>query len=246
MATIRLNRFLAQCGIASRRRSDALIEQGEVRVNGDIIYELGHTIDSEKDAIVFQGKPVKPQIERFVMLNKPIGYVVSASDPEGRQTVFELLKDIPERLFPIGRLDLNSKGLLLLTNMGKLAHRLAHPRFNVRKTYHAIFDGHVNGENIERLKTGVELDDGPTAPAKVRVLKTRKDSTLLEIKIHEGRNRQIRRMAEAVGHKVLDLERVAVDHLQLGRLQRGCWRYLTANEIDDLKRRVNYENDEAE
>ncbi len=243
MRQIRLNRFLAQCGIASRRRCDDLIREGKVKINDQIIYELGFCVDRDQDTVLYDNQPVFPQTEQFVMLNKPKAYLVTASDPRGRKTVFDLLSGIEERLFPIGRLDYDTSGLLLLTNSGELAHRLAHPKYHVRKIYHALVDGKPSVTTLNLLSAGIELADGLTAPAKVRILKSRKHSTWLEIKIYEGRKRQIRRMGAAVGHPVIQLQRVAIGSLRLGNLAPARWRHLSSKEVDNLAKRVNYTED---
>ncbi len=240
MSQIRLNKFLAQCGIASRRRCDLLIQQGLVSINGVQMDQLGTQIDPDHDDVEYDGKRVSPQTEIMIMLNKPIGYLVTASDPHGRATIFDLITGITERLFPVGRLDYNTEGLLILTNWGKLAHKLSHPKYNVRKTYRALVLGVPSPEILNQLRDGVELDDGLTAPAKVRLISSKNKKSWVEIKIHEGRKRQIRRMGEAVGHPVIELKRIAVDRLRLGSLALGKWRYLTPDEIAAFKRRVNY------
>ncbi len=239
MKTIRLNKFLAQCGRASRRQGDLLIQQKRVMVNDQIITELGCQIDPVTDRVLVDGQLISPETEKLVILNKPEGYLVTARDPQGRKTIYELLSDIDIRLFPVGRLDYLTSGLLLLTNDGDLAHKLAHPRFHVRKTYQVLVAGMPGEKVLDQLRQGVRLEDGMTAPARVRVMKVKKNKTLLELKIYEGRKRQIRRMADAVGFPVMELKRVAIDQLSLGNLPSGQWRYLTDEEVKALKRRVN-------
>lgn len=239
MAQIRLNKFLAQCGVGSRRRCDDYIAQGLVKINEQVTTKLGTTLDPAQDRVLFKDKPVEPQQEIFILLNKPKGYLVTAKDTHDRRTVFDLLSEIDVRLFPVGRLDMDTHGLLLLTNSGKLAHRLTHPKFHVRKTYQALVEGQPDEAAIEKLQTGVVLEDGLTAPARARILSRRRQNTLLEIKIHEGRKRQVRRMCDAIGHPVLDLKRVAIDRLRLQNLAPGQWRHLTPGEVAAFKRRVN-------
>ena len=236
---------MAHCGVASRRQCDLLIDRGEVSINGKTIRELGFQIDEERDRVYCHGKPVAMQAEKMIMLNKPSGYLVTASDPHGRRTVFDLLIGIRERFFSVGRLDHDTTGLLLLTTNGKLSHRLTHPKYHVRKTYHAVVQGVPTEDELEQLRTGIKLEDGITAPARARVIRKRRGTSWLEIKIFEGRKRQVRRMAEAIGHPVIDLKRTAIDWLTLGKLPVGKWRDLTSEEIKKLKNRVNYQEESS-
>ncbi|GAW91013.1 pseudouridine synthase [Calderihabitans maritimus] len=232
----RLQKVLAKAGIASRRKSEELIKAGRVKVNGEVVTRLGTKVDPVADKIEVDGKPVpagEPKI--YIMLNKPRGYVTTVSDPQGRNTVMDLVKDVPQRIYPVGRLDYDTEGLLLLTNDGDLAYALTHPRHEVEKTYLALVQGHPGEKALERLRSGVLLEDGWTSPAKVRLLRREKGNTWLEIKIHEGRNRQVRRMCDAVGHRVLRLKRTAVADLYLGNLRVGRYRSLTTKEIRKLK-----------
>jgi pseudouridine synthase len=224
---VRLNRYLASAGVGSRRAVDELIRAGRVTVNG-LPGELGATVE-DGDVVAVDGRPVAPQQLAYLMLHKPAEVVTTASDPQGRRTVLELV-DAPQRVFPVGRLDRDTTGLLLLTNDGDLANRLAHPRHGVDKTYVADVDGDPTAEVIRRLAEGVELDDGMTAPARARRLGPGR----IELAIHEGRNRQVRRMCEAVGHPVHRLHRTAYGPLTLGSLAPGRWRPLTANEVEAL------------
>ena len=233
---LRLQKYLAEAGIASRRASEELITAGRVSVNGNTA-TLGMSIDPETDTVLFDGKPVKQEEEIItIMLNKPKGVVSTSDDPQGRKTVQEYVKDIPARLYNVGRLDINSEGLLLMTNDGELAHRMTHPKFSVAKTYFAICDGKLTPSEIASLVNGVTLDDGMTAPARVtRVNPTTAGDTSFLITIHEGKNRQIRRMLEAIGHRTLRLKREKFGPLYLGDLKPGETRRLTQDEMRSLR-----------
>lgn len=232
----RLHKFIARAGIASRRKAEKMIKDGMVKVNGNVIKEMGCLIDSNKDKVFVDNKLVKIENKKiYLLLNKPVAVVTSVSDPERRKTVIDLLSDVHDRVYPIGRLDFLTKGLLLLTNDGDLAYRLTHPKYKVDKTYIAIVKGIVKDKEINSLRKGVLLEDGPTLPAKVRVLSNRRDQTKLEIIIREGRNRQVRRMCQYIGHPVISLTRTAFGHLHLGNLEPGQYRALTHKEIKDLR-----------
>jgi 23S rRNA pseudouridine2605 synthase len=227
----RLQKILAQAGLGSRRSCEELIAAGRVRVNGSVA-ELGSRADPASDHIEVDGAPVgvRPGLVHY-LLNKPAGVVTTASDPQGRQTVVGLVPSEP-RVFPVGRLDADTEGLLLLTNDGELAHRLTHPSFGVDKEYLAEVEGAPSRGAVRRLREGVELEDGPTAPAKV----SRVGDHLLRLTIHEGRNRQVRRMCDAVGHPVRRLVRVRVGPISDRRLAPGEWRQLTQAEVRSLER----------
>ena len=228
---MRLNAYLARAGVASRRGADALIKAGRVTVNG-AAGELNSFV-GQADDVRLDGRPVGAQRLRHVLLNKPRGTITTARDPEGRPTVVDLVGgDI--RVVPVGRLDRDTTGVLLLTNDGPLAHRLAHPRYGVEKTYVAEVEGEPGDAVIGALAEGVELDDGPTAPARVQRL----GPSRLELVLHEGRNRQVRRMLEAVGHPVVKLRRARYAGLGPGRLRPGEWRDLTPGEVARLRRLV--------
>lgn len=228
---MRLNAYLARAGIASRRGSDELIKAGRVRVND----EVGRldTFVGDRDRVTVDGRAVGKQKLAHVLLDKPRGVVTTARDPRGRPTVVDLVGG-ETRIVPVGRLDIETSGVLLLTNDGPLAHRLAHPRYGVEKAYVADVDGEPSDEVIRRLATGVELDDGPTAPARARRL----GPSRVELVLHEGRNRQVRRMLEAVGHPVRRLRRVRYAGLGAGTLRPGQWRELTRDEVAALRRLV--------
>lgn len=227
---------MARCGVASRRACETLIAEGRVQVNGRTVTEPGFQVDPATDEVRVDGRVLRPVVQlHYLMLHKPAGYVTTASDPQGRPTVMELVPAMP-RLYPVGRLDLDTEGLLLLTNDGPLAHRLTHPRYGVPKLYRAKVAGLVVPEALERLRTGVLLDDGPTAPARVRLLRQETGTALLELELKEGRKRQVRRMCAAVGHPVLHLRRVGFGPLRLGRLPKGAYRPLTPDEVARLRR----------
>ena len=226
---MRLNAFLARAGVASRRKADELIKAGRVTVNG-VPGQL-NTVVGAHDRVEVDGKEVARQRLAYVLLHKPQGVVTTASDPQGRRTVVEIVPLEP-RVVPVGRLDVNTTGALLLTNDGPLAHRLAHPRYGVEKTYVAEVDGTPDEAVLAALRRGVELDDGPTAPASARLLGPRR----VELVLHEGRNHQVKRMLEAVGHPVMRLHRSRYAGLTADDLQPGSWRELTAREVEQLRR----------
>lgn len=231
---IRLNKYLSQQGLASRRQADTLISEGKVLVN-DQPAKLGTTIDPDKDTVKFLGKVVasnKPELETYLVY-KPLGYVSTTSDPQGRPTVTSLVKS-STRLYPIGRLDQDSEGLILLTNDGDLAYRLTHPKHHVPKTYHALVTGNVTPTKLNRLRRGVMLKDGRTAPAQIEVIRPQGNKSLLSITIFEGRNRQIRRMFSTQKLEVEKLKRVAIGELELGDLKPGNSKKLDPKDLSSL------------
>ena len=232
---MRLQKYMAEAGIASRRKCEELIQAGRVKVNGQVAI-LGACVEPLQDLVEVDGEPLgKSQQKVTVILNKPRGVMCTAQDPQGRSTVGDYVKDLPVRVYNAGRLDYDSEGLLVMTNDGELAYKLTHPRFCMDKTYAAICDGLLTKAQIAALEQGVRLEDGPTHPAKVReVFKLRNGNTAFNITIHEGRNRQVRRMLEAIGHETLALKRVALGPLRLGDLPSGTYRSLTAQEWDEL------------
>jgi len=233
--TERLQKIIAAAGITSRRAAEELILAGRVAVNGNVVTELGAKADPATDQITLDGAPVKPaETLYYVLLHKPAGYVTSLKDPQGRQLVTELVKDVNARLFPVGRLDYNSEGLLLLTNDGAWANRLMHPRHQVDKEYHVRVRGKVDQQQIKRLNDGIELEDGPVSGATVRLLKTDQNNDWLSVTIREGRNRQVRRMCAAAGLSVVRLRRIRYGNLTLGGLKPGEYRLLTKQEAADL------------
>lgn len=234
---LRLQKFLARAGVASRRGSEDLMTAGRVCVNGRVATELGTKVDPVIDVIEVDGQRVSIGGScAYVMLNKPTGVVTTMSDPQKRPTVAALVPTAEyPGLFPVGRLDADTTGLLLFTTDGELAHRLLHPRWKVPKKYRALVDGVLAAPETAHLKRGIELDDGLTAPAEVVELEWREGATLVEITISEGRKRQVRRMFSAVGHPVLALERVSFGPVELGDLTRGSWRHLTTTEVEGLR-----------
>lgn len=232
----RLQKIISQAGLASRRGAEELIANGRVTVNGKIITELGTKVNALKDKIRVDGKLIRPQKYVYFLLFKPKGVVSSLADPEGRSTVAELMTGVDERVYPVGRLDYNTEGALIMTNDGELAHRLLHPSRKVAKRYIARVRGIPSEENLDRLRVGVMLEDGITAPAQVYLLETDQvvGDARIEITIYEGRNRQIRRMFDAIGYPVKQLKRTAVAFLDLAGLKRGQYRTLTNDEVKQL------------
>jgi pseudouridine synthase len=232
---MRLQKYMADCGVASRRACEQIIQDGRVTVNG-IPAVLGMSVE-DGDDVRLDGKRLTPQEKRVVlMLYKPRGVVSTSSDEAGRKTVQAFVSELPYRLYNVGRLDLNSEGLLLLTNDGALANLLMHPRYGVNKTYRVVCDGTLSASEIATLTNGVQLEDGLTAPARVtNIRRSTTGGTAFSITIHEGRNRQIRRMLEAIGHRTLRLKREAYGNLKLGDLRPGEWRYLSEEEIEGLR-----------
>jgi pseudouridine synthase len=236
---LRLNRFLAAAGVASRRRCDDLIRAGRVTVNGARVEQLGVRVDPLADEVAVDGRALAvPNEHCTLVMNKPRDVLVAARDERGRSTVMDLLADFPGRVFPVGRLDYRSEGLLLFTNDGELAYRLAHPRFKISKIYHVHVEGAVAPAVLDAIRRGVTLDDGPTLPARVRELSRRKGKTVLEIELKEGRKRQIRRTLALFGHEVLRLRRVRFGPLDIGSLNVGKWRTLGPEEVGALRREV--------
>lgn len=236
MVKMRINKYIAASGIASRRKADELIEAGKVKVNGAVLKQPGYDV-VEGDKVEVGGTLIKAAEDHvYYMLNKPVGYVTTTSDEHDRLTVLDLMTDVTVRVFPVGRLDYDSAGLLIMTNDGELSNHIAHPRNKIWKTYMAEVAGQLNFEKIGQLRKGVLVDGKMTAKAEARLLKQKGDMSLVEIKIHEGRNRQVRKMFEAVGCKVIFLQRTEIGELKLGRLHEGDYRKLTKEEIDYLKK----------
>lgn len=227
----RLQKLLAKAGVASRRGAEQLIRDGRIRVNGEVVTELGCKADPSKDVVTFEGKRLQFEQKIYVLLNKPAGYVTTMSDPQGRPIVSDLLKNFPQRLFPVGRLDLETEGALLMTNDGELGNAILHPRFEVNKTYEAWVAGFPSAQQLEKLEHGIEIEGVLTQPAQVRILKRTKHQSLVEIVIHEGKKRQVRKMFQAINHKVMHLKRTAYGQLGLGSLAPGKYRILTTNDL---------------
>lgn len=248
MVEERLHKILARAGVASRRDVEVMIRAGRIKVNGRTVTMPGVKIDPGQDEVRVDGKTVylKRLLEKrpvYLAFYKPAGVVTTLSDPWGRPKVTDFLRGFPERVFPVGRLDYDSEGLLLLTNDGELAHRLMHPRYKIPKTYAVWVLGRVGSEALRRLREGVLLDDGPSQPAVVRLLQRLRGQTLLEVTITEGRKRQVRRMCDAIGHPVLKLKRLAVGALTLKGLKPGGLRELTDWEVKQLKRQVGLDKE---
>lgn len=232
---MRLQKLLAHAGIASRRASEELIVRGKVRVNGKIVRELG-TVVSSDDRIDVSGTAVRLSGElTYLLMHKPTGVVTTMHDPQGRRTVADLIPKAYSRVVPVGRLDYDTSGVLLLTNDGELANVLTHPRFGVEKTYRAVVQGRLLPDDIDRLRSGVALDEFKASGAQVRVVATRRDSSIVDLTIHEGKNRQVRRMFEALGHPVVALARLRFGPLRLGDLRAGNSRPLTEREVSHLR-----------
>lgn len=233
---VRLQKMLADCGVASRRKSEELIAAGKVKVNGKVA-AIGDKVDPVNDKVYVSGRRVtgtaRPQL-RYIMLNKPRGVTTTMSDEKGRKCVADLIKDIPERVYPVGRLDRDSEGMLLLTNDGDFANHIMHPKKHVNKVYRVTVRPNINDDQVNKLENGVMLDGRKTAPAQVRVVTREEGRAVLEIVIREGRNRQIRRMCEAVGLEVARLKRTAIGGVKLGGLKSGMYRDLTDKEVQKL------------
>lgn len=232
---IRLDKFLSNRGVASRRGVDIVLKRGWVRVNGVVVYEPGIRIDPEKDIVEIRGKKLRQPCFEYYALNKPKGVISTALDEKGRESVVSLIRS-KERLYPVGRLDKNTTGLILLTNDGELANKLTHPRYHVEKKYELIIDGLVTKKQIEKFKNGVDLEDGKTAPAHLKILSTNEKNTILQATLYEGRKRQIRRMCKTLGMRLVDLKRVQIGPLHIGKLKLGQYRKLTSKEIALLKK----------
>jgi 16S rRNA pseudouridine516 synthase len=235
---MRLDRLLAEAGFGTRSQVKKLIMKGHVTVNGEVVTIPKFQVDPEKDEVLVDGEPVEYEKDYYLILNKPRGYVTSTKDRE--MTVMELLAGIPrpEKLFPVGRLDKDTEGLLLITNDGELAHRLTHPKWKVPKTYYAVVEGEVKEEELEPLRKGMEFKDFKAKPAKVRILSSGKDSSEVEIEITEGKYHQVKRMFSRIGHPVKYLKRVKLGNLELGELPVGEFRSLTPKELEELKKLV--------
>lgn len=231
---MRLQKFMADCGVASRRKCEEFILEGRVSVNGVTVCELGTKVE-QGDTVLFDGKKLKAENKKaYIMLYKPDKVVSTASDPEGRKTVIDLV-DVPFRLYPVGRLDYHTEGLILLVNDGDAAYRLTHPKFEIEKEYLCVIAGEIKREEVLALCAGVILDGEKTAPAKVKVVEQTDHTTSLSVIIHEGKNRQVRRMFETIGKKVIHLTRMRHGEIVLSGLKKGQWRYLNAQEIEYIE-----------
>ncbi|MCI5113802.1 MAG: rRNA pseudouridine synthase [Candidatus Electrothrix sp. AW1] len=230
----RIQKVIAHAGICSRRKAEEYIAQGRVKVNGTTVTQPGLKVDPQQAVVSVDGKPLQKEKKVYVLLHKPRGYVTTLSDPQGRPIVTDLLPDIKERLFPVGRLDLDSEGALLLTNDGALTNQVLHPRYEVKKTYQATVRGFPKKADLQRLEQGIVLDNIKTWPAQLRILKKKKDATVVEIILHEGKKRQVRKMFQAVGYPVIRLKRTAYGRLHIGNLSEGTYRFLVKNDLKKL------------
>lgn len=234
---MRLQKYMAVCGVASRRKSEEIIKEGRVKVNNKVVIEMGTKVDPKKDIVKVDDEVIREEKNMvYIMLNKPIGYVTTLKDEKGRKTVVDLIEDVEERIFPVGRLDADTTGLLLLTNDGDLTYKLTHPSNEVVKRYIAIVEGVPNRMELERFRNGIMLEGRRTAKASIKIAKNYEDESILDISIHEGRNRQIKKMCELINHPVKKLKRVGLGELELGGLNVGNWRYLNKEEINYLSK----------
>jgi len=232
---MRINKYIAQAGIASRRKADELIANGNVKINGAVMKEPGYDVQ-DGDKVEVNGKLLSgPKKMEYVLINKPLGMVTTVDDDKDRLTVMECVKDIDARLFPVGRLDYNTSGALIMTNDGDLAYRITHPKHEVYKTYRARVAGVLSNEKVAKLRKGVDIGGFVTSRAKVNVIKGNAHSTIVEISIHEGKNRQVRKIFAAVGNPVQELERIAIGEIRLGHLKEGHYRKLTREEVEYLR-----------
>jgi pseudouridine synthase len=231
----RLQKVIAHAGITSRREAERLIVDGQVVVNGSVITTLGTKVDPAHDVITVKGTRIKPASEKlYVMLNKPVGYVSTVKDPQQRPVIIDLLRHIKSRVYPVGRLDYDAEGLILLTNDGELAYRMQHPRYRISRTYEVKVKEFFPAEKLSLLRKGIQLEDGITLPAKASFLKKAMRNSWLSITLYEGRNKQVKRMCAAVGHPVLKIKRIRFGSLKLGRLSPGDYRHLTKDEVKGL------------
>ncbi|WP_425448674.1 pseudouridine synthase [Dethiothermospora halolimnae] len=235
---MRLQKYMAKCGIASRRKSEKIILDNRVKVNNKIINELGYKVDINKDTVSVDDKKIFLEEEKvYILLNKPTGYVTTVSDQFNRPTVIDLIEGVNQRIYPVGRLDYDTSGLLILTNDGDLTYKLTHPKHEVNKTYVSKVKGVPTQEEINRFENGLIIDGYKTSKASIKILRKFNNKSLVEIKIHEGRNRQVRKMCKEIGHPVVTLKRVAIGTIELGNLEVGKWRKLTEKEVDYLKKK---------
>lgn len=232
MTGTRISKHLADCGVASRRKAEEIVLAGRVQLNGETVTDLGRRV-MPSDELRLDGKPLtKPEGHLYILLNKPRGYLTTSSDDRGRKTVMQLVETHGHRVFPVGRLDMDTEGLLLLTDDGELAFRLTHPRKMVEKVYVASLKEPLKEDSVERMRIGIMLEGSMTAPANVRILHP--SGLMIEVSIHEGRKRQVRRMVEEAGSKVISLKRIRLGPLELGKLAPGEWRHLTQGEVEEL------------
>lgn len=233
---MRLQKFMAKCGVASRRKSEEIILAEKVKVNGDIVTELGFKVDIDTDIVTVNNKKIELEENKvYILLNKPVGYITTVSDEFNRKKVVDLLKDVDERVYPIGRLDYDTSGLLLLTNDGDLAYKLTHPKYEIKKKYIAKVKGIPTEEKLRQFRNGLKIEDYITSKAKVKIINVDKGNATLEVIIHEGRNRQVRKMCSKIGHPVVELKRIEMDEIKLQDTKEGAWRYLLPEEVEFLE-----------
>jgi len=231
----RLQKVMAHAGVASRRKSEEIIAEGRVKVNGEIITEMGFKVDPKQDEIVVDGEVISEEKKRYILLNKPEGYITTVSDPEDRPTVMDLIPDLKQRLYPAGRLDYDSSGLLIMTNDGDLTYKLTHPKKEVDKKYRVLADGELSREDFKKFEAGMIIDGQKTAPAEISNVNYKDYQTEFDVVIHEGRNRQVRRMCKIAGFPVASLKRIAFAFLTLEGVKEGDFRYLSDQEVNKLK-----------
>lgn len=239
MEELRLQKYLANQGICSRRKAEEYIKEGVVKVNGKVVTELGTKINPEQDEIIFKGNKIeKVQKKIYILLNKPIGYVTTTKDQFDRDTVLDLIH-IEEKILPVGRLDMYTSGALILTNDGEFIYKITHPKYEIEKTYNVTVKGIITKEEVDMLKNGVEIENYVSGKAKVKILKTdkEKDISRIEITIHEGKNREVRKMCSSIGRKVLALHRSKIENITVKDLKLGEWRYLSKKEVEHLFRK---------
>lgn len=235
MKYMRLQKFLADCGVASRRKSEELISSGRVKVNGKVVTRMGFKINPEVDSVCVDDKNIAPEKRKvYILLNKPKGYITTVWEQFNRKKVIDLI-DVPYRVFPVGRLDYNTSGLLILTNDGELTYKLTHPKFEIPKVYVAKIKGIPNKESLNNFKSGLKIENYITGPAGIKILKKLGDDCFVEIIIKEGRNRQVRKMCNAIGHPVLELKRIKIGEINIGNLEVGNWRYFSKHEVEYIK-----------
>ncbi len=234
MEEVRLQKFLANYGVCSRRKAEELILNGLIKVNGEVVTQLGKKINPEKDEVIYKGNKIgKTDKKVYILLNKPIGYVTTTKDQFGRDTVLDLVK-VKEKILPVGRLDMYTSGALILTNDGEFIYKVTHPKYEVEKTYNVTLKGIITKEEIKNLEQGVPIENYISGSAKVKILKLdkEKDISRIEITIHEGKNREVRKMCNSIGKKVLALHRSKIENIDVKKLKLGEWRYLTNKEIE--------------
>ncbi len=233
---MRLQKFMAKCGVASRRKSEEMINRGLVKINGKIVNELGTKINPEKDIVEVDGNIIKLESNKvYIALNKPVGYVTTLKDEKDRKVITDLIEGVKERIYPVGRLDIDTTGLLILTNDGDITYKLTHPSNEIYKRYIAVVEGVPNKYELEKFRNGLIIDGKRTARASIKIAKRYEEESILDISIYEGRNRQVKKMCKAINHPVKKLKRISIGEIELGGLDIGNWRYLNKEEIDYLK-----------